>query len=178
MKNLSVVLALSVLTLCVSSCDFFRALAGRPGSSYIQEKRARIEQVEARLAAVRDSVERAHQDSVARVERYVADSLHAMDTLRAAGLLRKASAIKNIPSRKLGRHYYVVVGAFANESNASRLAARYSDAGFESMVFRCYSGLNTVFVSPCDRVTDAFGAYRSVMRLPYASKETWILVNE
>ena len=46
------------------------------------------------------------------------------------------------------------------------------------MVFRYYSGLNAVFVSPCNRVTEAFEAYRSVMRLPYASKETWILVNE
>ncbi len=178
MKNLSVLCALCLLTLCVSSCDFFRTLAGRPGSSYINEKRALIEKVESRKAEVRDSIERARLDSVARAERYAADSLHAMDTLKHAGKLRKASSIKNIPARRLDRRCYVVVGAFSNEGNASRLAARYRDAGFESMVFRYYSGLNAVLVSPCNRVTEAFEAYRAVMRLPYASKETWILVNE
>lgn len=178
MKNLSIALALCFLTLCVSSCDFFRAIAGRPGSAYIKEKRERIERLESRIAAARDSVERVRLDSVARAERYAADSLHAMDTLRSSGKLRKASSIRNIPAHKLGNRCFVVVGAFSNEANAVKLAARYREAGFESMVFRYYSGLNAVFVAPSNRVTEALEAYRSVMRLPFSSKETWILVNE
>ena len=178
MKKLAYLFAFCLMALSLNSCDFFRALAGRPGSSYIREKKARIEQVETRKAELRDSIERARLDSVACAERYVADSLYAMDTLKHAGKLRKASSIKNIPANKLDRRCYVVVGAFSNEANARRLMARYRDAGFDSMMFRYRSGLNAVFVAPCNRITDAFESYRAVMRMPFASKETWILVNE
>ena len=173
-----VILAAIALLLLVSSCDFFRGLAGRPGSAEIQRKRALIEQVEVQKAAYRDSVERARLDSVARQERYVADSLYALDTLTRCGKLRKLSALSGIPRTALHQRCCVVVGAFANPKNAEKLAGRYRDAGYASSVVAYRNGLNAVFVAPSDRITECLDAYRGIIRLPFASKECWILVKE
>lgn len=167
-------LAAALLLLSVSSCDFFRSLAGRPGSAQIREKQELIE----RAQAYADSVSQARLDSAARAERYAADSLYALDTLTRSGLLRKASGIKSIPQKRLGNRYFVVVGAFSQPANAARLVKRYEDAGFQALAFRYYGSMSAVFVSPCDRISEVLDAYRKVMQLPFSSQQTWILVNE
>lgn len=174
MNKVSAILSLAALLLAVSSCDFFRCIAGRPGSAELQQKRERIERMEAR----RDSVERARTDSVAMAEKVAADSLYAVDTLTRRGLLRKASAVKNISASQLGNRYYIVAGAFSKPHNAERLARRFTDAGIEALVFRYKSGLCGVFVAPCSRVAEALDSYRKVMQLPFASSQAWVLVNE
>ncbi len=176
-KIVSIAIA-ALLIVLVSSCDFFRGLAGRPGSAYIQEKRARIELKESREAAVRDSLEKVRRDSVARAERFAADSLFAMDTLSKAGRLRKLSSYKTIPHSALRSRYCVVAGAFSQEGNAKRLASKYADAGLEAWICRYRSGLDAVFVAPCDDIVQALDAYRKVLHQPFSSKEVWILVNE
>jgi hypothetical protein len=173
-----VILAAIALLLLVSSCDFFRGLAGRPGSAEIQRKRALIEQVEAQNAARRDSLEKARLDSIARQERYVADSLYAVDTLTRCGKLRKLSALSGIPRSAVHKRCCIVVGAFANPKNAEKLSGRYRDAGYESYVVVYRNGLNAVFVAPSDKITGCFESYRGIVRLPFASKESWILVKE
>ena len=173
-RNTLVILSAALLLLSVSSCDFFRSLAGRPGSEQIRQKRELIERAE----ACRDSLERALLDSVARSERYAADSLYAVDTLTRSGKLRMASAIRSIPGKNLRHRYNIVVGAFSQPANAERLAGRFKAAGFEAEIFRYYGGMNAVFVAPCDRITEAMEAYRAVARLPFASDQTWILVND
>ncbi|MBR3076240.1 MAG: SPOR domain-containing protein [Bacteroidales bacterium] len=178
MSKVSVFIALTVLALAVSSCDFFRTLAGRPVSAEIAAKRARIESAEARKAAYRDSVIQARLDSAARAERCIADSLYATDTLSSNGLLRKASTIKGVSRKSLDHRFYVVAGAFSQQANAERLAARYADAGVQSMVVSRFGHLNAVLLAPCDKIADALDAYRQVKSLPFASRQSWILVNE
>ena len=166
--------AAALLLPSVSSCDFFRTLAGRPGSAEIRQKQELILRAEAR----RDSIERARLDSVARAERCVADSLYALDTLTKSGLLRMASSIRSIPQKNLKHRYYVVVGAFSRPENADRLTRRYEAAGFEAIAFRYYGNWSAVFVEPRERIADALAAYRRVIHQPLASDNTWILVNE
>ena len=178
MNKVPVILAAVVLLLGISSCDFFRGIAGRPRSAQINEKRARIELAEAAKAARRDSVEKARLDSAARAEQYAADSLYALDSLTRCGKLRKASSVSNIPMKALKSRWYVVAGAFANEANAKRLAARFDDAGFETELLKYRSGLNAVLVAPSDRIPETFGAYRRIIKLPFASNQCWVLVNE
>ena len=178
MKKLSFILAAFLLLSGVSSCDFFRGLAGRPLSSEIEAKRARIELAQKRAEALKDSLERARKDSVLKAQQFVADSTYAADSLLKKGRLRKASSIRNIPVKKLQSRYYVVVGAFSQEANANRLVARYHDAGFRAEAFRYYSGTTAVFVEPSSRITDAMDAFRRVKKLPFAPKEAWILINE
>ena len=173
-KKAFALLAAALLLLSVSSCDFFRTLAGRPGSAEIRQKQELI----LRAEAMRDSLDRARLDSAARAERFYADSLYAVDTLTRTGRLRKASAIKSIPQKDLDHRYCLVVGAFSQPSNAERLVTRYSEAGFNAFVFRYHGGMSGVCVEPCDRIDEALEAYRRVMRLPFASRQTWVLVNE
>lgn len=174
MNKVSVIIILAALLASVSSCDFFRAIAGRPGSAELQQKRERIERMEAR----RDSLEKARLDSAARAEKAAADSLYALDTLSRSGLLRKASALSKIPRNNLEHRYCIVAGAFSKPENAERLSLRYSAAGFESVAFRYSNSLTAVFVAPCDCIYDALEAYRKVKQLPFASKNAWVLVNE
>jgi len=178
MKRLRALPVAVLLLATVTSCDFFRALAGRPGSSEIARKRALIERAEATRQARLDSIEHARLDSIAAAERCLADSLYALDTLGGAGLLRNASRLSGIDRRKLDARCYVVVGAFTQESNAARLVSRYESSGFTAEVFRYRSGLCAVFVSPCNTLAEALDAYRGVMRLPFAPKSAWVLLNE
>lgn len=174
MKKMTLVTASMLLLCLVSGCDFFRSLAGRPTSSEIEAKRARLEQAEERRAAEA----RAHADSLAAAQKAVADSLFAVDTLTHIGKLHKASSYVNIPQSRLRSPYAVVVGVFSNEPNARRLADRYSADGFETYVLKYHSSLCAVLVSPCSHISKALEEYRRVRALPYTSKEIWILANE
>jgi hypothetical protein len=178
MKRLSFIFAALLLLCGLSSCDFFRGLAGRPLSSEIEAKRARIESAQKRAEAFRDSLERARMDSVIRAQKFLSDSTHATDSLLKAGKLRRASSIRNIPKAKLQSRYYVVVGAFSQEANATRLVARYRDAGFRAEALRYHSGTTAVLVEPTARITDAMDAFRRIKVLPFAPKEAWILIDE
>lgn len=174
MNKVSVILALLLAAMAFSSCDFFRHLAGRPDSAQIAQKRELIEQADARKAFLRDSVEAVRLAE----ERYVADSLYALDTLRRAGRLNQSSKIKSIPRKNLEYRYYIVAGAFSKPENAEKLCNRYRDAGFEAIPFRYYGSITAVFVAPGNRIPEALEAYRRIQKLPFASTHEWILVDE
>lgn len=178
MKRIPLLLALSLLLCLVSGCDFFRTLAGRPTSRDINERRAIIEQTQARRAALADSLEQARRDSVARVQKAVADSLHAIDTLTTIGKYHLASSYRNIPVSRLQSKYALVVGVFSNQDNAKRMLAKYSKEGFDGYVLHYRSSLMAVVVSPCSKIAEALEAYRKVRRLPFNSAQTWIIVKE
>ncbi|MBQ9462270.1 MAG: SPOR domain-containing protein [Bacteroidales bacterium] len=174
MNKVRFIFVISVLALGVSSCDFFRHLAGRPDSREIAAKRAMIEKVE----AFRDSVDRARLDSVARAEKYFADSLYALDTLSRASVLRGTSSLGRVSPDMLPGRYCIVAGAFANEGNAMRLAGRYEDSGFQVRLLKFRNGRSVVLVAPSDSIVETLDAYRRIGKLAFASKGMWIIVNE
>ena len=175
MKMPSILLSSAVLLLVLSSCDFFRGIAGRPGGEELRAKRERIDSARAQAAAI----QLAKADSVLREQRFRADSAHAEDSLRSLGKLRRASAVKGLPSASLEKKYYIVVGAFSNEVYAEKLSARYAADGFRTGILRYRSnGLNTVYASPSDNIVETFAAWKKILSMPYAAKETWILVND
>ena len=178
MKRLTSVLALALLLFLAGGCDFFRTLAGRPTSSEIEAKRARIEQRSLREAAVRDSINQARLDSAAAVQRAAADSLHALDTLIHIGKYHKASSYSNIPQSRLRSRYALVVGVFSSAPNAEKLALRYQASGYDAYVLKYYSTLSAVLVNPCNKIAEALEAYRKVRSIPNGPKEVWVLVNE
>ena len=169
-------LLISVLLtmIMVSSCDFFRHMAGRPDAAWIDAKKARIELAQHR----KDSLEQARRDSAALAARAAADSVQVLDSLRKAGKLRLASNVRSIPSSWLNSRWGVVVGAFGSETNAARLVSKFEAAGYGCRIYKTRSGLNIVLAAPCNRVADAIRAYRGIQKLPFASKECWVIVNE
>ncbi|MBO6169137.1 MAG: SPOR domain-containing protein [Bacteroidales bacterium] len=174
MKKVRLLLSLLLLLCMLSSCDFVRRMAERPDSAWIRAKKERIEL----SARMRDSLELVRKDSVLRAERAYADSLHAVDSLLKAGKLRKASEVSSIPESWLDARWGVVVGAFSNESNAEKLAAKYGAEGYRTRIFRTRYGLNILLVAPSSNIADAMKAFREVKRLPFASKESWMIVKE
>lgn len=178
MKRIPPLLVLLLLVFLVSGCDFFRMLAGRPTSRELSERRAVVERVQARRAAIADSLEQVRRDSIALVQKAEADSLHAIDTLTLIGKYHKASAYRNIAASRLKSRYAVVVGVFSTEANAERMLSQYSKEGFEGYVLKYRSPLMAAVVSPCNKVADVLEAYRKVRNLPFSSSQTWIIVNE
>lgn len=174
MNRVRLIFAFLILALGVSSCDFFRHLAGRPDSEEIAAKRALIE----KAAALRDSVDRARLDSAARAEKYVADSLFATDTLSGISALRGPSSLGRASSDLLPARYCIMAGAFANVTNAERLAARYEASGFRACLLRFKNGRSVVLVAPSDSIVEALDAYRRISKLDFASRGMWIIVNE
>ena len=173
--NKTLLLISAFLTLfLVSSCDFFRHMAGRPDSAWINAKKARIELAQQR----RDSVERARRDSAAMAAKAAADSVQVLDSLRKAGKLRLASAVRSIPKSWLNARWGVVVGAFGDDKNAGRLVSKYEASGFKCRVHKTRSGLNIVLVAPCNNVADVIKAYRDIKKLPFGAKECWVILNE
>ncbi len=77
MKNAFLTIAIMTLVAtAVTGCDFFRRLAGRPDSEWIEAKAEAIRQEEEAL--------RIRQDSLERARKAEADSLAAADSVRLA----------------------------------------------------------------------------------------------
>ena len=77
MKQSYILLALAVM-MTVTGCDFFRRLAGRPTSEYIEEKKLEI--LRAEEAAARERL-----DSLQQEQQAVRDSIAALDSLKQQG---------------------------------------------------------------------------------------------
>lgn len=178
MKKTPVLIALLLLMCLVSGCDFFRTLAGRPTARQIAERRDAIERSQARKAALADSLEHARLDSIERARCAVADSLHALDTLVHIGKYHHVSSYRNIPASRLRARYGVVVGVYSSDANAARMLSRYNSEGFDGYVLHYRSSLMAVVVSPTDRIAEVLEAYRRIRRLPFSSKQTWVIVKE
>lgn len=174
MNKTPLVITALVLLLLATSCDFFRHMAGRPDSSWIKAKKARLELAQFR----RDSIEQARRDSAAMAAKAAADSVHVLDSLRHAGKLRYASNVRSIPSSWLNARWGVVVGAFSSDANAAKLVSKFETAGIGCRIYKTRRGLNIVLAAPCNNVSDAISAYRRIKELPFASKECWVIVNE
>lgn len=170
----SIILALALLTCFVSSCDFLRSLAGRPGSEDIARKRALIAKAEQR----RDSLAKARLDSIARIEQAARDSIAAMDTLTRAGKLFSASQLKHIQASTLDHRYYVVAGVFADKNNAQNLISLYAEDGYQTIAVKCRKTADAVLVAPSNRISEILESYLRIEQLPYSSKHLWVLVNE
>lgn len=77
MKNAFLTIAvMTLVATAVTGCDFFRRLAGRPDSEWIEAKAEAIRQEEEAL--------RIRQDSLERARKAEADSLAAADSVRLA----------------------------------------------------------------------------------------------
>lgn len=74
MRRFFIILLCAAAVLC-SGCDVFRKLAGRPTSADIEARRAAIE-------AVQEAEHQARMDSLAKVEKQLADSLAVLDSLK------------------------------------------------------------------------------------------------
>lgn len=152
MKNAFLTIAIMTLVAtAVTGCDFFRRLAGRPDSEWIEAKAEAIRQEEEAL--------RIRQDSLERARKAEADSLAAADSVR------------------LANHRYrfcVILGSFSSKENAERYAEEIAAKGYkgELLTFR---NSTAVGVCPTDDEEQAKKSLSELQRQDFCPNGAWIL---
>ncbi len=169
----SVILLMSLMLVSLTGCDFLRAVAGRPTSRDIEEKRmAIIKAEEAALQHQLDSIRMAE-------EKVVTDSLAALDTLKAWGVTMDGTdRIGGGSGTELDYKYYIIVGAFRESVNARKLFTTASERGYDPVLVSCRNGMVAVGISPSDRIAVVAETYDRLRQESFCPKEAWILVNE
>ena len=152
MKNAFLTIAvMTLIATAVTGCDFFRRLAGRPDSEWIEAKAEAIRQEEEAL--------RIRQDSLERARKAEADSLAAADSVR------------------LANHRYrfcVILGSFSSKENAERYIEEIAEKGYkgELLTFR---NSTAVGVCPTDDEAQAKKSLDELQRQDFCPKGAWIL---
>ena len=147
-------LTIAVMTVgasAVTGCGFFRRLAGRPDSEWIEAKAEAIRQEEEAL--------RIRQDSLERARKAEADSLAAADSVR------------------LANHRYrfcVILGSFSSKENAERYVEEIAAKGYkcELLTFR---NSTAVGVCPTDDEAQAKKSLSELQRQDFCPNGAWIL---
>lgn len=152
MKNTFLTIAvMTLVATTVTGCDFFRRLAGRPDSEWIEAKAEAIRQEEEAL--------RIRQDSLERARKAEADSLAAADSVR------------------LANHRYrfcVILGSFSSKENAERYVEEIAAKGYkcELLTFR---NSTAVGVCPTDDEAQAKKSLEELQRQDFCPNGAWIL---
>lgn len=152
MKNAFLTIAIMALvTASVTGCDFFRRLAGRPDSEWIEAKAETIRQEE--------ETQRIRLDSLEKARKAEADSLAAADSVR------------------LANHRYrfcVILGSFSSKENAERYVEEIAAKGYkcELLTFR---NSTAVGVCPTDDEAQAKKSLDELQRQDFCPKGAWIL---
>lgn len=152
MKNAFLTIAIMTLVAtAVTGCDFFRRLAGRPDSEWIEAKAEAIRQEEEAL--------RIRQDSLERARKAEAESLAAADSVR------------------LANHRYrfcVILGSFSSKENAERYVEEIAAKGYkcELLTFR---NSTAVGVCPTDDEAQAKKSLSELQRQDFCPNGAWIL---
>lgn len=152
MKNAFLTIAvMTLIATAVTGCDFFRRLAGRPDSEWIEAKAEAIRQEEEAL--------RIRQDSLERSRKAEADSLAAADSVR------------------LANHRYrfcVILGSFSSKENAERYVEEIAAKGYkcELLTFR---NSTAVGVCPTDDEAQAKKSLSELQRQDFCPNGAWIL---
>lgn len=152
MKNAFLTIAvMTLVATAVTGCDFFRRLAGRPDSEWIEAKAEAIRQDEEAL--------RIRQDSLEKARKAEADSLAAADSVR------------------LANHRYrfcVILGSFSSKENAERYVEEIAAKGYkcELLTFR---NSTAVGVCPTDDEAQAKKSLEELQRQDFCPNGAWIL---
>lgn len=142
---------MTLVATAVTGCDFFRRLAGRPDSEWIEAKAEAIRKEEEAL--------RIRQDSLERARKAEADSLAAADSVR------------------LANHRYrfcVILGSFSSKENAERYVEEIAAKGYkcELLTFR---NSTAVGVCPTDDEAQAKKSLSELQRQDFCPNGAWIL---
>ncbi len=152
MKNAFLTIAVMILAAnALTGCDFFRRLAGRPDSEWIEAKAETIRR-EAEF-------QRARQDSLEKARKAEADSIAAADSVR------------------LANHRYrfcIILGSFSSKENAERYVEEIAAKGYkgELLTFR---NSTAVGVCPTDDEAQAKKSLDELQRQDFCPKGAWIL---
>lgn len=161
MKRILVIGAAVPLLLSITSCDLLRTLAGRPTSKDIEAKRAMIEKE-------RQLKEQRQRDSAARVAAQ----------LEAAAAAAAAEAAADAPEQKtatqVNGNFRIILGTFADKSNATRLSSQAVAAGYDAVILQSSTGRSTVAVRAGATEKEAQELKEKLKKEPFCPAGVWI----
>ena len=169
----SVIFLMFLTMLAATGCDFFRILAGRPGSKDIDAKRVLIMKAE-------EAALQARLDSIRIVEeKVVSDSLNAITSLSEEGvIIADASRLGGLASDRPDSRYYIIIGVFRERTNARKLAEQAEEGGFPAELLDCKRGMIAVGVCPSDKIARTFEDLNRLRSESFCPKDSWILLDE
>jgi hypothetical protein len=179
MKRMLVPGAFVLLVLAVTGCDFFRKVAGRPTSSELEVRRVEIaarEQAEQEARARAQAV----RDSIAAVEKAVADSAAAETFFRTSRVMRiRSHTLRGIKTEDFPYRYCLVLAGFSQPGNGEKFSEQLKEAGYEPAILRYTRGSSTVVgICPTDRFGDLKEAYEKVRTEKFFSRDAWIFIKD
>ena len=162
----SLIIVCSLLLPVLGGCDFLRRVAGRPTSSDIEAKTEFI--------ACEQAAAMAREEAAARERKRVADSIALMDSLSRSNTVVSGREL----AHSLEARYYVIVGSFGKESNASAFARKTEAAGYPATLIAYKNGFTAVGICPSHDIAGAAAALRKVRQESFCPAGAWILNNE
>ena len=88
------------------------------------------------------------------------------------------SSLRRAETVKLSKRYYIIVGAFSNADNASWLASKIKDAGYDVEKIPYGNGFTAVGVAGTDALAHLWDNLQKVRTESFCPKDVWILVND
>ena len=159
-----------ILASCVAvcGCDAFRKLAGRPTSAELSAYAQALEKAELEHSRKIDSLQTLRMD--------LTDSLALLDSLNSLKSALVATRELDLAScPKLDGKYYIIVGAFRSEDNASILCAKVKKAGYNAAVIPYKNGFFAVGAHPAVEFSAAYAHYKAVRKESFCPADAWIL---
>lgn len=155
----------------VQSCDFFRRLAGRPDSAFIEAKRQQIEQEK--------HAHQARLDSVKNIRNKMADSLAILESIKQHNnAVVEARQLDPDSKAQLKYRYYIIIGSFAKSDNAKSLADMVAEKGYEPTLIRYKNGFTAVGVCPTNSLKMVPTLLDSIVNESFVPDGIWVLNNE
>ena len=177
MRRSLFILAVAAMFL-VTGCDFFRTIAGRPTSDYIENKRIEVLRLE-------EAAYQARVDSLTRREKEIRDSIAVMDSLAAiegirqhGGTILNPSKLGGLFTTRLEARYHIIIGSYRHRTNAEILLKKAVAAGYAPSLISFRNGLVAVGLCPSNNVNDVLESLKKVKGESFCPKDVWILLNE
>ena len=167
-----ILLIVAVSAFCLTGCDFFRSMAGRPTSTDIHEKKIEIQLKE-------QAVLQARIDSLRREQKIVQDSLNALDSIKQyGGSILNPAGLGGLFATKLEARCHIIIGAFGVRANAESRLIKAQACGYQPLLISFNNGLIAVGLCPSNNIIEAKDALRQVRKEKFCPADVWLLLNE
>lgn len=175
-----------IIGVSVSSCDFFRKLAGRPTSARLAtlewrrdslEKAQRVTDSVARAAEVAVNATEATVSATEATQRNDALEISALRDMELGRVVHSLSRYEGMADKSSPALFNVIGGTFKNKENALRFTERLKKAGFSQVqLLTLKNGLNLVSLFSSESavsIQQFFHKHKDTL-----PKDAWVVVND
>ena len=138
--------------LLISGCDWLRSTLGMPTSKDL----GRV-QTEVRM-------------------KHLADSLNTIvkDTVSVRDSQNLKSSLPSVAPSQLTAQFYVIVGSFKDESNASKMDGYLLKNGYKPIRLEFKNGYKVVSSGAFSNANEAYVAMRKLLELDFSPEDVWV----